>query len=48
MLSARGSAWGKADFAHGKQDFYDLSTNPNGVVSFANAENVSHHGTFYR
>lgn len=48
MLSARGSAWGKADFAHGKQDIYDPISNPKGVVSFANAENVCHHKDFYR
>ncbi|KAJ5714485.1 uncharacterized protein N7483_011666 [Penicillium malachiteum] len=39
MLSTRGSTWGKIDFAHGEQDVYNSSTNPNGIVSFANAEN---------
>ncbi|KAJ5523236.1 acc synthase [Penicillium frequentans] len=39
MLSIRGSNWGKVDFAHGKKDVYNFYTNPNGVVSFANAEN---------
>jgi hypothetical protein len=41
MLSTRGSTWAKIDFAHGKQDVYNPSNNPNGIVSFASAENVS-------
>jgi 1-aminocyclopropane-1-carboxylate synthase len=41
MLSARGAAWAKADYLHGKEDVYDPIHNPNGVVSFYNAENVS-------
>lgn len=41
MLSTRGSTWAKVDFAHGEQDVYNSSTNPNGIVSFANAENVT-------
>lgn len=40
MLSTRGSRWAAIDYAHGVQDIYHPSTNPKGVVSFANAENV--------
>ncbi|KIM94254.1 hypothetical protein OIDMADRAFT_106732 [Oidiodendron maius Zn] len=39
MLSARGARWAKTDFAHGEQDIYCAAKNPEGTVSFENAEN---------
>ncbi|KAI1760550.1 acc synthase [Hypoxylon sp. FL1150] len=39
MISRRATEWTKVRFNHGAQNAYDASTNPNGVVSFANAEN---------
>ncbi|KAI1371326.1 acc synthase [Hypoxylon crocopeplum] len=39
MLSARGANWTKIAFAHGDQNSYDPASNPNGIVSFSNAEN---------
>ncbi|OTA96534.1 hypothetical protein M434DRAFT_392721 [Hypoxylon sp. CO27-5] len=39
MLSARGAKWAGVKFAHGDLNVYDPVTNPNGIVSFSNAEN---------
>lgn len=39
MLSTRGASWAKISFNHGYQNSYDPVSNPNGVVSFSNAEN---------
>ncbi|KAI0164074.1 acc synthase [Xylariaceae sp. FL1272] len=39
MLSSRGSSWATLAFNHGAQNEYDPVTNPQGIVSFANAEN---------
>jgi hypothetical protein len=40
MLSSRGTEWAKIRYAHGAQDRYDPEDNPDGVVTFDNAENV--------
>ncbi|KAL8673111.1 MAG: hypothetical protein Q9168_002466 [Polycauliona sp. 1 TL-2023] len=39
MLSTRGAMWAKVGFLHGKQDAYHPLKNPDGPVSFTNAEN---------
>ncbi|KAI0377193.1 acc synthase [Hypomontagnella monticulosa] len=39
MLSKRAIAWTKVQYAHGPLNPYHPTTNPNGKVSFANAEN---------
>ncbi|KAI6082189.1 acc synthase [Hypoxylon rubiginosum] len=39
MISRRATEWTKVSFNHGAQNAYDPATNPNGIVSFANAEN---------
>ncbi|KAI1268178.1 acc synthase [Xylariaceae sp. FL1019] len=39
MLSSRGSKWAEINFNHGAQNEYNPVTNPEGTVSFANAEN---------
>ncbi|KAI0880483.1 acc synthase [Annulohypoxylon maeteangense] len=39
MLSARGSSWAKMRYAHGYLNTYHPTRNPNGIVSFSNAEN---------
>lgn len=41
MLSKRGAQWSHTEYTHGKQNLYHPVRNPNGVVSFANAENVT-------
>ncbi|WPH01278.1 pyridoxal phosphate-dependent transferase [Acrodontium crateriforme] len=43
MLSTRGAQWSQIDYTHGEQNFYHPIANPNGVVSFANAENFLMH-----
>ncbi|KAI1098340.1 acc synthase [Jackrogersella minutella] len=39
MLSTRGANWAKMSFAHGSRNAYHPISNPNGIVSFGNAEN---------
>ncbi|KAL8652869.1 MAG: hypothetical protein Q9226_004084 [Calogaya cf. arnoldii] len=39
MLSTRGAAWVNVGFLHGKQNAYHPVENPDGIVSFTNAEN---------
>ncbi|KAI2471081.1 acc synthase [Annulohypoxylon bovei var. microspora] len=39
MLSTRGANWAKMRYAHGDLNAYHPTRNPNGIVSFANAEN---------
>ncbi|KAI4858763.1 acc synthase [Hypoxylon rubiginosum] len=39
MISRRATEWTKVGFNHGAQNAYDPANNPNGIVSFANAEN---------
>lgn len=43
MLSRRAAAWAKLPQWHGPQSVYDAVHNPDGIVSFGNAENVSIH-----
>lgn len=42
-LSARGTTLAKAFHMRGNQNFWDPETNPNGIVSFLNSENVCCH-----
>ncbi|KAI1771506.1 acc synthase [Hypoxylon cercidicola] len=39
MISRRAAEWTKVGFNHGAQNAYDPVNNPNGIVSFVNAEN---------
>ncbi|KAI3318157.1 PLP-dependent transferase [Xylariaceae sp. AK1471] len=48
MLSARGARWARVDYAHGVQNRYDPVKNPQGVVSFDNAENWLMHSHLSR
>ncbi|KAL8852337.1 MAG: hypothetical protein Q9221_002833 [Calogaya cf. arnoldii] len=43
MLSTRGAAWANVGFLHGKQNAYHPVENPDGIVSFTNAENIYMH-----
>ncbi|MCJ1290796.1 hypothetical protein MMC34_002338 [Xylographa carneopallida] len=43
MLSSRGAQWAKVEYLHGKVNVYNPIDNPDGIVSFINAENVFMH-----
>lgn len=40
MLSSRANPWSTLPQWHGAQNLYDEKSNPNGIVSFGNSENV--------
>ncbi|GAP84010.1 putative classes I and II family [Rosellinia necatrix] len=48
MLSARGARWAKIGYAHGAQNRFHPTENPQGMVSFDNAENWLMHSDLTR